>query len=108
MAKQRIGLRQVRALKPGETIWDASLAGFGARRQRSNAVSYVLFYRTQEGRQRGTRSGGMAPGRPKTRGRKPDGFWARLPRVRTLPLTRGRHATLRPFPSCAISTMRMP
>jgi integrase len=50
--RQRIGLRQVRALKPGHTIWDASLSGFGARRQKSNAVSYVLFYRTKEGRQR--------------------------------------------------------
>jgi hypothetical protein len=49
---QRIGLRQVRALEPGEIIWDSSLPGFGARRQRSKAVSYVLFYRTEEGRQR--------------------------------------------------------
>jgi len=50
--KNRVGLRQVRALKPGQTIWDASLPGFGARRQMSEAVSYVLFYRTREGRQR--------------------------------------------------------
>ena len=50
--RQRIGLRQVRALKPGETVWDASLSGFGARRQKSDAVSYVLYYRTNEGRQR--------------------------------------------------------
>ena len=50
--KQRIGLRQIRAIRPGETIWDASLPAFGARRQRSNTVSYVLFYRTKEGRQR--------------------------------------------------------
>jgi integrase len=50
--RQRIGLRQVRALKPGETIWDASLTGFGARRQQSDAVSYVLYYRNYEGRQR--------------------------------------------------------
>src|SRR5580692_17922 len=50
--KQRLGLRQVRALKPGEIVWDPSLPGFGARRQRSEAVSYVLFYRTKEGRQR--------------------------------------------------------
>jgi integrase len=49
---QRLGLRQVRALKPGELIWDASLPGFGARRQKSATVSYVLFYRTKEGRQR--------------------------------------------------------
>ena len=50
--RQRIGLRQVRALRPGGVIWDPSLPGFGVRRQRSNAVSYVLFYRTREGRQR--------------------------------------------------------
>src|SRR6266851_5850562 len=50
--RSRIGLRQVRSLKPGETIWDQSLIGFGARRQKSEAVSYVLFYRTKEGRQR--------------------------------------------------------
>jgi integrase len=51
MAK-RIGLRQVRTLKPGQTLWDPSLPGFGVRRQRSEAVSYVLFYRNKEGRQR--------------------------------------------------------
>ena len=51
-ARQRIGLRQVRALRPGGVIWDPSLPGFGVRRQRSDAVSYVLFYRTREGRQR--------------------------------------------------------
>ena len=41
-----------RSLKPGETIWDQSLTDFGARRQKSDAVAYVLFYRTKEGRQR--------------------------------------------------------
>jgi hypothetical protein len=50
--RNRIGLRQVRVLKPGETIWDSSLSGFGARRQKSDAISYILFYRTREGRQR--------------------------------------------------------
>ncbi len=50
--RQRIGLRQVRALRAGGMIWDPSLPGFGVRRQRSEAVSYVLFYRTREGRQR--------------------------------------------------------
>jgi integrase len=50
--KQRLGVRQVRALKPGGIAWDPSLPGFGARRQRSEAISYVLFYRTKEGRQR--------------------------------------------------------
>jgi len=50
--KHRIGLRQIRALKRGGIIWDTSLPGFGARRQRGEAISYVLFYRTKEGRQR--------------------------------------------------------
>jgi integrase len=49
---ERIGLRHVRALKPGQTLWDPSLPGFGIRRQRSEVVSYVLFYRNIEGRQR--------------------------------------------------------
>ena len=52
MTERKIGLREVRALKSGETVWDAAVAGFGARRQQSPAVSYVLIYRTQEGRQR--------------------------------------------------------
>ena len=53
MAKRkRIGLREVRALAQGQTAWDLAVPGFGARRQRSDAIAYVLFYRTREGRQR--------------------------------------------------------
>jgi integrase len=51
-ARRRIGLRDVRVLQPGETIWDAAVSGFGARRQRSEAVAYVVLYRTAERRQR--------------------------------------------------------
>jgi integrase len=50
-----IGLRDVRALPPNSEIWDGGtegVAGFGARRQRGNAISYVLMYRTPEGRLR--------------------------------------------------------
>src|SRR4051812_37651644 len=50
--RKRIGLREVRGLKKGDIVWDAAVPGFGARRQRSDAVSYVLYYRTSEGRQR--------------------------------------------------------
>jgi integrase len=50
--KQRLGLRQIRALEPDAIVWDPSLPNFGTRRQLSEAVSYVLFYRTKEGRQR--------------------------------------------------------
>jgi integrase len=51
-ARRRIGLRDVRGLQLGETIWDAAVPGFGARRQKSDAVAYVVFYRTADRRQR--------------------------------------------------------
>jgi hypothetical protein len=50
--RKRVGLRDVRALKLGETVWDSAVAGFGARRQTGDAVAYVLKSRTAEGRQR--------------------------------------------------------
>jgi integrase len=50
--RKRIGLRDVRALLPGETRWDGAVRGFGIRRQKGDAVAYVVFYRTREGRQR--------------------------------------------------------
>jgi len=49
---RRIGLREVRALNPGEIIWDGVVPGFAARRQEGAAVAYILKYRTLEGRQR--------------------------------------------------------
>lgn len=52
MGETRIGLREVRKLAPGDTVWDAAVPGFGARRQTGKAVAYVLKYRTAEGRQR--------------------------------------------------------
>src|SRR5476651_2000416 len=52
MSGKRIGLKEVRALGPGETVWDATVPSFGARRQKSEAVAYVLKFRTAEGRQR--------------------------------------------------------
>jgi integrase len=39
-------------LGSGSEIWDGAVAGFGARRQRGDAIAYVLLYRTEEGRQR--------------------------------------------------------
>lgn len=54
MALRGITVRTVQALKPGEMIWDAghkeAVKGFGARRQRGDAV-YVIKYRVF-GRQR--------------------------------------------------------
>lgn len=54
-AAKPIGLRDVRALLPNGEVWDGGtegVAGFGARRQRSEAIAYVLMYRTAEGRLR--------------------------------------------------------
>lgn len=50
--RKRIGLREVRAMEAGQTLWDAAVPGFGARRQQSDAVAYIVLYRTAEGRQR--------------------------------------------------------
>src|SRR5215472_12911650 len=50
--RKRIGLREVRALTPGEIVWDGAIAGFCARRQRGPAVTYYVKYRTANGRQR--------------------------------------------------------
>ncbi|QYU70317.1 site-specific integrase [Leptolyngbya sp. 15MV] len=50
--RRRIGLREVAALAANEEVWDSAVAGFGARRQRSTSIAYVLMYRTREGRLR--------------------------------------------------------
>ncbi|MHB8528431.1 MAG: tyrosine-type recombinase/integrase [Caulobacteraceae bacterium] len=52
VSSKKIGLREVRALKPGEIVWDSAVGGFHARRQKSETVSYIVVYRTAEGRQR--------------------------------------------------------
>jgi integrase len=48
--KTRIGIRNIKALEPGQVIWDAIVSGFGARRQKGTAVVYFLFYRSAQGR----------------------------------------------------------
>ena len=50
--RKRIRLADVRALGPGQEAWDLAVPGFGARRQQSEAIAYVLLYRTREGRSR--------------------------------------------------------
>src|ERR1051325_5633826 len=50
--RKRIGLREVRSLDLGEIVWDSTIAGFGARRQKGAAITYFGKYRTGEGRQR--------------------------------------------------------
>ncbi|MGH7092267.1 MAG: tyrosine-type recombinase/integrase [Stellaceae bacterium] len=50
--RKRIGLREVRALGPGEIVWDTAVPGFCARRQSGPAVTYYVKYRTGNARQR--------------------------------------------------------
>jgi len=48
-------LREIRGLGANEIIWDGgkgAVAGFGARRRTGTAVTYMLKYRTADGRQR--------------------------------------------------------
>lgn len=49
---KRIGLRDLKALGPNQEIWDAAVAGFGARRRSGTAVAFVLMYRNASGRLR--------------------------------------------------------
>jgi hypothetical protein len=48
----KLGIRDIRELGEGCTIWDARISGFCARRRKSSAVFYALKYRTTDGRQR--------------------------------------------------------
>jgi integrase len=52
MVGRRISLKDIRSLDEGAVIWDGAVSGFGARRQKSDCVTYLLKYRTAEGRQR--------------------------------------------------------
>ncbi len=49
MASTIIGVKEVRTLPPGAVV---CVKGFGARRQRSEAVTCFVMYRTAAGRQR--------------------------------------------------------
>ena len=64
--RKRVGLTEIRKLKPGQILWDTAVPGFGARRQRGDAVAYFLKYRTREGRQRWHTVGGTGARGPRT------------------------------------------
>jgi integrase len=50
--RARIGIREVRALRPNSLLWDTAVIGFGVRRKGSDAVVFFLKCRTRAGRQR--------------------------------------------------------
>ncbi len=50
-----ITLKTIAAISPNSTAWDegrGAVAGFGARRQKGDAIAYVVKYRAADGRQR--------------------------------------------------------
>jgi integrase len=51
-AKRGVTLASVRALALNTTVWDGAIPGFGARKQKSDAATFILKYRTAAGRQR--------------------------------------------------------
>jgi hypothetical protein len=55
--KCRLGLREIKSLGLGEIAWDTAVVGFFARRQRSEAITYGVKYRTKAGEQRWARIG---------------------------------------------------
>ncbi len=54
---EKIGIKTILAMKPNTIIWDATVKGFNARRQKSEAVTFSVYYRTQDGQQRWHRIG---------------------------------------------------
>src|SRR5262245_32751548 len=50
--RRKIGLRELKALRPGQTVWDSEVVGLHVRRQRGDRVFFTLYYRTREGRRR--------------------------------------------------------
>jgi len=49
--RKRIGLREIKQLEPGQSVWDTVVPGFHARRRTTEAIFFCLHYRL-EGRQR--------------------------------------------------------
>jgi hypothetical protein len=50
--KAKISAREVARLKPNQIIWDKEIKGFNCRRQRSDVLTFSLYYRTRDGKQR--------------------------------------------------------
>ena len=54
---EKIGIKTILSMKPNTIIWDATVKGFNARRQKSEAVTFSVYYRTLDGQQRWHRVG---------------------------------------------------
>lgn len=54
---EKITQRVVASLLPNSILWDSDCKGFNARRQKSKAVTFSVYYRTLDGQQRWHRLG---------------------------------------------------
>ena len=54
---EKIGIKQVQKIGPSAILWDSAVKGYHARRQKSEAVTFCVFYRTLDGQQRWHRIG---------------------------------------------------
>ena len=53
----KIGIRDILTMQPNTILWDAAVRGFNARRQKSEAITFSVFYRTHDQQQRWHRIG---------------------------------------------------
>ena len=54
---EKIEIRNLLTMQPHTILWDTAVKGFNARRQRGDAVTFSVFYRTLDGQQRWHRVG---------------------------------------------------
>jgi integrase len=50
--KSKIGVKLIEEMPQNSIIWDTTIAGFNARRQRGDAVTYSVIFRNREGTQK--------------------------------------------------------
>jgi integrase len=53
----KIGIRDILTMQPNSILWDATVKGFNARRQKSEAITFSVFYRSHDQIQRWHRIG---------------------------------------------------
>jgi integrase len=53
----KIGVRDVKSMPPNTILWDSEAKGFNARRQKGDAITFSVYYRTQDQLQRWHRIG---------------------------------------------------
>ena len=104
-SKTRISASVVNTLEANSTVWDTAVTGFGVRRQRGPAASYVVTYRTAEGRSRMQTIGRHgAPWKPDTARDEARRILGEVARGEDPRLRNEKNAQRRPSMNCATFT----